>query len=838
MMKKLLSALIFVFIYTNLFNQNLPVLQNDYLKYIHEMDKYFENPDNKKSRNYKHYMRWRHEYATKVGTDGTIRNFAQLDIEAKKQAVKLIDRSQNKRQTHGFWEDIGPHDYTVSDSYSSSALGRVNCLAFHPTDNNILFAGSPFGGLWKTTDHGGSWQCITNNFSAIGVSDIAINPSNPDIIYIITGDGDHQFQGSESIGVLKTTNGGLSWKEINFGINMGSKLRGYCLRMHPNNPNQLFLGLSSNNLYVATLWVTNDAGETWYPRLSGPSVYDIEFKPGSYNTIYAATKLGIYKSIDFGLNFTLSNTGMPNDTTYARLAIATTPSLPDNLYVLCGGVPSSGTFTGLYSSVNSGATYNMMSNSPNILSKTTNGNGADDQALYDLCIAADPINGNRIFVGAINGWKSEDFGVTWSRETYWTRIFGAVDPFVHADWHNVYYRGSRIYSVNDGGIWYSDDQGNSWFEISSGLGITQFYNIDVYNGEWIGGTQDNGTNEATVGNTQMHNIWGGDGFGCTWHNSDHSIKIISSQGDIVRRQFGSNLLINQSDNNFWYNELEMATNTDHVFAFQFGTTLIRGHQNSAPHDWSWHDTGNTPFNNGSAKGFAQGISDPAIMYVASSRRLMKSNSIYTLPTAPWDSLHHPEPGLYYEKIIVDSFDANRIWVVCGGYQPGKKVYRSDNGGDTWTNISGSLPNIPMRRIVAKTSGIDELYVGTEIGVFYWNEIIGDWIYFSNGLPTTAVSDLKIDGGYIYAGTYGRGIWRSELYTLCPNSINLSLSDPYSPYSPGKQVYSASIQITSNRVYEGSFGTNITYSAENHVDLTEGFWAKQGTLLQIDNNGCP
>lgn len=823
-----------------IFSQQKPELKNDYLKYMQDMDAYFENEENKKSKDFKHYMRWRKIYAAKIGNDKSVKNFFALDVEAKKEADRLVLQSSSDRVTHGSWEDLGPHDYYVSDSYSGSALGRISCIAFHPTDPNILFAAGPAGGLWKTVNHGGSWECISNNFIALGISDIVVNPSNPDIIYILTGDGDSPGnQGTYSMGVLKTTNGGLTWQPTGKSFNIESNQAGYCLRKHPFNHDILFMGIKDQGGTTdTTLWVTYDAGNTWYGRLTEVSVYDIEFKPGSSLVSYAATSNGIFKSTNNGFSYFSSSTGLPPNNTYVRLAISVSPSDADNLYVLCGGVPASSMFTGVYKSTDSGSSYTLMGNSPNILATTADGGGTDNQAGYDLCIAVDPANDARVFVGAINGWKSENSGVNWSRETYWTRIFGAVDPFVHADWHNIYYKGSRIYSANDGGIFYSDDQGNSWSEISSGLGVTQFYNIDVHNGEWIGGTQDNGTNEATIGNTQMHGIWGGDGMGCTWHNQDQSIKIISSQGDIVRRQFGSNLLINQSDDNFWDNELAMATNSDHVFAIQFRSTLIRGHQNTFPYDWTWYNTGNSSLNLGGVTGFAQGISDPSIMYLSSQYRLLKSTSIFTTPTAPWDTLPAPLFGLYYEKIVVDSFDVNKVWVICGGYYAGYKVFRSINGGMTWTNISGSLPNTPMRRLVAKSSGLDELYVGTDIGVFYWNENINDWIYFSNGLPTTFVYDLELNDGYLYAGTYGRGIWRTQLYTPCPNSINLSVSDPYSPYTPGKQEYSASNIITSNRIYNGSLGTDIIYRAENRVDLTEGFWAKQGTTFTGTNDGCP
>jgi photosystem II stability/assembly factor-like uncharacterized protein len=815
--------------------QSKPVPGKDFFAYTKAMDEYYAHRERGKGSGYKQYRRWRHHISYKAGYEGKLMNFEYLDLQALDK-VRMHQPAVPSRQTHGYWEDLGPHDYYTSDSYSGSALGRINCLAFHPTNPNTLFAGGAIGGLWKTTNHGDTWQCITNNFPSISIADVVVHPTNPDIIYILTGSAEG-FQAT-SIGVLKTIDGGITWKPTGLTFDVDNLAYGFCLRMHPVWHDVLLAGFDNDGTGVGTtLYITYDGGATWQSRITNNTVYDLEFKPGDIYTIYAATFLGVYRSTNGGGNFYPSNSGIPMDS--VRLAIAVTPDEPENLFVLIGAVPSSGTFGGLCRSTDSGLSYAIMSTTPNILGRDMLGGGTDQQISWDHCITADPANANRIFVGAINGWKSDDAGVNWSRETWFRREFGAVDPYVHADWHNVYFKGSRIYSANDGGIFYSDDYGHSWSEISSGLGVTQFYNIDIHNGEYIGGTQDNGTNEDNIGgDLQMHNIHGGDGFGCTWHNADQTIKIISSQDDIVRRQFGSNLYIYQETDKFWFNDLKMATNVDHVFAVKAGTNLIRGHQNAFPHDWSWYETGTIPFSDGFINGFRQGVNDPAIMYVASEFMLLKSTSIYTLPTAPWDTLPHPDAGLYYAELAVDSFNANILWVVCGGYTAGKKVYKSVDGGMTWTNISGSLPNIPMRCIEAKTSGTDELYVGTEIGVFYWNEIINDWIYFSNALPSVPVYDLELNEDYVYAGTFGRGIWRSEIYTPCPGAIALTLSDPYSPYTPGTQVYSAEYYISSNRIYSGSLGTTIYYHAGDYIDLTEGFWAKDGTFFQADLEGCP
>jgi photosystem II stability/assembly factor-like uncharacterized protein len=832
----LLITMLMSIIFLPGYSQKKPVLGNDYSLYTKQMDDFYKTNYKGKGSGYKQYMRWRYLMDTRVGTSGLLRNFDLMNnLELEKYKRKHMD---NSRSVHGQWEDLGPTDYYVSDVYSGGGLGRINCMAFHPTNPDIFWAGSPVGGLWKTIDGGLNWQCITNNFASIGISDIAVDYTNPDVIYILTGDDDGAD--SNCIGILKTTDGGVTWKNTNFALNPIQNIFGRVLALHPSSPNILLVGLVDNSdVGNPTLLYTYDGGDHWVTLMSDITVFDIEFKPGSPNTVYAATQIGVFKSTVAGIpNFIISNSGLPASA-FLRSELGVSPSQPENLYVLFGGTDPAGTFKGLYKSTDSGESFELKSNTPNILSNTMSGDGSDNQAGYDLTITVDPADDNKVFVGGINCWKSINGGTSWGRETWWTRNFAESDPYVHADFHCLYFRGSRLYAGNDGGIYYTDNFGHSWTEISKGLGIMQFYDIAIHDGKYMGGSQDNGTNEREIGNMQTHNIAGGDGFGCTWHNTDHSIQFLSTEDNLIRRQAESNLFIKEDFDQFWFTKLKMATDVDHLFAIQSYNELIRGHQNAFPHDWSWYYSGTQYLANGILKNYVQGIDIPNIMYVVSERRLLKTTSIYSLPSVTWDTLPTPDQNLYYTGIDIHPDDAQKIWIVCGDYLDGKKVYSSTDGGMTWTNISCSLPNIPMRCIIFQNTGSGNLYVGTEIGVFYKSLTMSDWVYFGNNLPAVPVFDLKISDGYIYAGTYGRGIWRSDLFSNCETNLTLTpANDTYSPYSPGTQNYTAQNTITTSRIYNGSLGTNIYHSAGQKVEFIEGFWAKDGTFINASTDGCP
>lgn len=815
------------------FSQKKPALGNDYSLYTTQMDEFYNNNFKGKGSGYKQYMRWKFLMDTRVGTSGKLRNFDLINnMELEKYRRKHDD---NSRSVHGQWEDLGPHDYYVSDVYSGGGIGRINCMAFHPSDPNIFWAGSPVGGLWKTTDGGNTWQCITNNFASIGISDIAVNFNNPDIIYIMTGDGDDGD--SNCIGILKTTDGGLTWRNTNFTVNTSETILGHVLAIHPSSPDTLLAGFVDNSsVDNPTLIYTYDGGDHWITLMSDITVWDIEFKPGSPNTIYTSTQNGVFKSNGADIpNFLPSNSGLPSDG-FLRCELAVSASQPQNLYVVYGGDDPAGTFKGLFKSTDSGETFVMKSNTPNILSNTLSGDGSDNQAGYDLAITVDPADDNKVFVGGINCWKSTNGGTSWGRETWWTRNFAESDPYVHADFHCLYFRGSRLYAGNDGGIYYSDNFGHSWTEISSGLGIMQFYDIAIHDGTYMGGSQDNGTNEREIGNLQTHNIAGADGFGCTWHNSDHSIQYLSTQSDIIRRQFGSNINIESANDAYWFTKLKMSNSNDHLFAIKSTNTLFLGHEVIWPSTWEWVNTG--IISDSIVKNYCQGIDNTNKMYVVTESRILRTDDISTLP-ATWITLPNPDTSLYYAGIDIHPADAQKIWIVCGDYLDGKKVYSSTDGGMTWTNISGTLPNVPMRCIIFQNTGSGNLYVGTEVGVFYKSLEMPDWVYFGNNLPAVMVLDLKISNGYIYAGTHGRGLWRSDLFSNCETNLTLTpANDTYNPYSPGTQHYSAEESITSSRIYNGSLGTQIYHSAGQKVEFVEGFWAKEGTYINAATTGCP
>lgn len=815
-----------------------------------EVDKKYESIESRQGKNYKHYMRMRSDLDYKLTPGEPVKNYNWLNYQAFNKEQKRQTYANLGRQTHGQWENLGPYDYYGSDAWSGGGVGRINCTAFHPTDPNTMWVGAAAGGLWKTIDGGTTWTPMTDHFPSIGISDIAVHPTNPNIIYILTGDGDaaalglnpfvpftSAYPGPASIGIMKTEDGGLTWEQTGMGFTEAALVNGCRLLIHPANPDILLVGLLNTGIFRSS-----NGGVNWTSVFGVVSVWDMEFQPGNPQVVYAASSNGFVKSTDGGVTWAIDNDPSFPASTWARLTLAISPSAPQNVYLLFGDSAPAGSFGGLYKSTDAGSSFNLMSNTPNILANDMGGGGGTPQAAYNQCMAVDPTNDNRIFVGAINCWKSEDGGITWGRETWWTRSFADTDPYVHADFHNMYFNGNTLFVNNDGGIYKTNDYGHSWTELSSGLSLMMFYEIDILNNEWLGGSQDNGTNGTNFSDPQCHQLWGGDGFAAVWHTGNNTIQYISSQNAIYRRQFGTSVPISPielGNGDFWNCEIEMhTTDPDYVFA-STRNEIYRGNGNNF--EFTWDSLGTWSFLPGPGErvfGFSQCVSDPTTMYVVSQNNILRTNNLDQ--TAPsWTPLSSPVAGgAFISNVVVNPTDTAEVWITCSGYANNQKVYYSNNNGNSWTNISGTLPNIPIRCIAYQPGSNDGLYIGTDIGMYYRNNTIGDWIYFSNHFPNTIVRDIELNGTHVFAGTYGRGIWRSELYSTCQTDLVLTpLNDPGNPLSVGEQHYAASNSITSTRELKGGFA-EIIYSAGNFIDMKPGFLAEKNNFMIAKPDGCP
>jgi hypothetical protein len=759
---------------------------------------YFKNiPIEEKGVGYKAYKRWEYNWADRVYEDGS---FPEAGINEKNFNEFLKNYKNNDRNAMtANWTSLGPN--TTTGGYAG--LGRINCVAFHPTNNNIIWVGSPGGGLWKTIDGGNNWTTNFDNSVVLGVSSIAIHPTNPDIMYIATGDGD----GSDtySVGVLKSTDGGVTWQTtgLNWNVSQGRRIRK--ILMDPDDNNML-LAATSDGLYRTT-----NAGANWTQIVAG-SFFDAEANPSAVtNTFYASTGNGLYTSTNNGTNWSLIQTIGSNN----RIALAVSPNNSSVVYALCSNSGNSG-FNGMYKSTNSGTTYSLVSSTPNILGSNAAGTSSGGQGWYDLCVTADPTNANIVYTGGINIWKSVDGGVTWALRTHWSGASGVQT--VHADQHALEWQNSTtLWLGNDGGIYRTTDGGVIWTHKTNTMVISQMYRVDVsqQDSKIITGLQDNGTKIKGTDGLWFDRI-GGDGMDCHISPTNAGVMYASYQyGNFSRSTNGSSfstMSITDANTGAWITPLAIdPSNTQNVYV---GYNRVHKSTNQGG---AWTAISSN-FSPNDLTFLFVAPSNSNILYAGTGSTLYYSTDAgvtWTAKTVPGSSL---------QEIVIHPTNPDIIWGVRSNYNVGEKVYKSVNNGTSWTNISGNLPNLPANCIIYQTGTQDGIYVGMDVGIYYKDNTMANWELYNSNLPNVRIRDLKIkyNTQEIYVATYGRGAWKSPLrgtsncyspQVITVQSIDLnSAVIQWTPPTPAPSSgYQYAAGVTSTPPASGTATSNTTAS---------------------------
>ncbi|MFC1733885.1 T9SS type A sorting domain-containing protein [candidate division KSB1 bacterium] len=734
---------------------------------------YWQGRQRVKGDGWKIFKRWEWFMEKRVNPDGS-RQAPDAVIKAY-QGYQTSTKGLLLTSSPGNWTEVGPVYLPGNGTSQPNGLGRVNAVAFHPTNSNIIYVAAPSGGLWKTTNGGSTWNVLTDSLPTLGVSSILIHPTNTNIIYIGTGDRD--AGDAPGLGVMRSTDGGLSWSFSNSG--MGNCTVGMMI-MDPTNLNTI-LAATSGGIFRST-----NGGSSWTLTSSNYYHYkDIRFKPGDPSIVYASASGHFYRSTNSGVSWSLVSTGLPNT---GRLAIGVSQADSNYVYAVVG---SSSGLTGVYRSTNSGVSFSTMATSPNILGYSSTGNDSRSQAWYDLCIAVDPNNINTLYVGGINIWKSTNGGSTWTLNAHWT---GSGAPAIHADIHSLDFNphNGRLYSGNDGGIYYTSNGGSSWIDVSSGLGISQVYKIGQSASQKdlvINGYQDNGT--AIYNNGTWTTEIGGDGMECIVDPTNTNYLYGELYYGNIRRSTngGSSFSNIAGDNINGINETG-GWITPYILHVTDPNTMVVGYKNiwrstnikassSSSVNWTKLTNNLGGSNSSNINDIEQSEANPNILYFSRSDNKMFRSDNFNNTSPSWTDISSGLPFSSTPKDIeAHPNNQNIVYLIIGN-----NIYKSTNKGASWSNISGNLPNISLNCIVFDSSSTNEaLYVGTDAGVYYKDNSLSIWISFMNGLPIEAeVTELEIyynsnsSNSSIRAATYGRGLWESPLYALAVLSAGFTPS---------------------------------------------------------------
>lgn len=689
------------------------------------------------------------------------------------------------------WTQLGP----------GNIGGRIRSIVVHPTDPNILYVGSVSGGVWKTTNAGSSWFPLKDNMENLAVCSMVMDPTNPNVIYAGTGEGFFNLDAIRGEGIFKTTDGGATWTRLSSTNNSNF----YYV-------NKLMIDNTTNVIYAATrkgLFASTNGGNTFSGLLIGTGgadvhCMDVEIAYTSPTTIYTSFGLFndafLYRSIDGGNSFSpiLTQSG------HGRIEIAASASNPLVAII---------------------SFLDLNTNGVSIMGKTTDGgdnwftmtvpgpsysgasNYAGTQAWYDNILYIDPNNPNVLYAGGIDFWKSTNFGVAWSQKTNWYVQAGAP-PYVHADHHAIAfapYNTNIMFLGTDGGIFKSTNKGESWTSLNNNLFITQFYYgaVNPSGNTYYGGTQDNGTLKTT-GSTNWTEIIGGDGgatevdfnntnlvYGeyvnlCFLKSTNGGSSFVKSMNGIP---VGPGFWDGTTDRTLFISPFSMDPNNSNTIVA--GTYRVWRTTNSA-NNWTAIS--------GDLTGSGTGSSGATISTVIVAKG--NSNVIYagcsngrvqvtTDGGSSWNLRNSGLPNAYCTRIATDPNNPATAFATFSGFTSGSKVYRTTNFGVNWTNISSNLPNIPVNCIVVNPTNINNLVVGTDLGIFTTNNGGTTWVQENNGLANVSVADLdyRSSDNKLFAATHGRGMFSAtfvtavnEISSQVPEKFELTQNYP-NPFNP-------------------------------------------------------
>lgn len=664
------------------------------------------------------------------------------------------------------WFNIGPRNIN----------GRVKSLAVHPTDEDIVYAGAASGGVWKTTDGGQSWLPLMNDEDTLSIGSVAIAPTNTDIIYAGSGEWTPGWGPNVAgLGLFVSTDAGNTWTLRNTMTNNVQIAR---VLVSPTDADTVYIA-GPNGFEVST-----DQGANWTTLRAG-AISDAVIDSSDEDVIYINVRFDkIYKTTDGGTSWNdLNNGPTGTNAAWVKLDIGRNGTNGTNFIV----AKKQGTVS---VSTDGGANWTILAGS--------HGNANHDE--WANLVAVSPHDEDIILAGGVSIQRTADGG------TGWANLAG-----LHAD-HQVgvfaLSDNNRVYTCNDGGVYRSDDKGATFKKMSHGLIVTQFNDI----GSWSrisnvlgGGTQDQGTNMTTGGLTYKK-IFGWDGGYFVVDPNDPRTMYAEHQAtEIFKSVDGGANWVQKiggiTGSGPWVGVITMdPNNSSRLYT---GTQQVFRSTDALATDW----VSSSQAIGGDITSIAVAKADSNRVYAASSFGvLLRSDDAGV--TNPWlVKTGGSFPSRPLKDVVVDDADEDRVFVCFAGTSGGaaNSVWRSTNGGDAWTDISGDLPDISMNALALDPNDSNTYYVGGDVGVYKTTDGGTTWAIFDNGIPNVMIADLHIDPEeeVLYAATFGRGMYKlniapgavintRDIYVrdslLDTGEIYPSPSGEPNPNDPAKNVY--------------------------------------------------
>ncbi len=699
---------------------------------------------------------------------------------AYKKSRERIDKTSEKLSSD-IWYSIGP----------GNVAGRTLSVALHPENPNIVFAGSASGGLWKLTINTAedyTWELIDTDYPVLGVGAIAINPRDPEEIYIGTGEvySHHNAEGgrfirttrgSYGIGILKSEDGGGTWsKSLDWTYDQRRGIQD--IRINPMN---------TSIIYAATtegLYKSEDSGQTWLNINPVVMAVDIDIDPNRPDTVYVShgnfesDGLGIYRTFDGGESWTKLSGGLPASWT-GKTMLAVFESSPNIVYADISDCFTENGVIGIYKSTDCGDTWQ----------KISEHNSAGNQGWYSHFLRVNPVDNNKMVYGGV--------GITYSINEYEDYLlYDSQSNFIWLDQHaytNHPDDPECFYVANDGGVHRTFDGGYSYQSFIKNYVTAQFY---------PGFSSSRTDSIFAMGGTQDHYIYAYEGDPENWRSLGHSD--------------GTYTAINQEDNNTvygsskklaMYRSRQKGINWEPASVFDkpavafaapyilvtskilyAGTNKVYKSTDEGD-NWTATNGGNT-LNGNVILSLAALEGNPDVVYAATAPmqgdRIMDYREMDYGNSRPgvfrttdggntWSDITGTLPDRYYGKLAVSPDNPDVVYLPVSGFGT-SHLYRSLNGGITWSDIDGGqLPDVPAHAVAVDPLNTDHIYFANDLGVWVSVDYGENWSEFKEGMPGAAiVLDLSISESNrkLRAVTHGNGVYeRSLIYNGIPTGID-------------------------------------------------------------------
>jgi hypothetical protein len=630
--------------------------------------------------------------------------------------------------------------------------GRIRSLVINPANPGMMYVGAVGGGVWKTVNGGANWTALNDFMPSIAIGSLVMDPANPDILYAGTGES-YPSDGLRGAGIFKTIDAGATWNQLASTANANFH---FVNRMAVSPVNsQILLACTQSGV-----WRSTDGGANWTRTLSEAST-DVEWHPADGSkVVVSGSQNGAYWSVDAGVTW-VAATGIP---AFGRVELALCRSSPNTVYA------------SIY--YNNGELYRSTDGGHTWSARNVGNSLIGNQGWYNNALWVDPLDENNLLLGGTGMLRSTDGGLNFT--SVWVGD-------LHSDQHYLveaadYSAGNRaVYAANDGGIFRTDDfmnlmNGSLWYSLNNDLGVTQFYAGagNPNNGMYMGGTQDNGTPRyngtyngwvdvigADGGWTAADPVLGADGSSY-WYGETQNWSTIRVHLDAGGNVLDNTYFTGSNDAGGLYIPPMILDPNDPQRLYKGGSRLWRlDNARTAAFDAPWAIV-RGPGEAISAIAVAPGNSNLIWLGTSNGAVWSTANGLAANPTWTQRGMNVLPFG-FCTRVTVDPVANNRVYATYGGFN-GNNIWKSEDGGATWTDITSNLPDVPVRSLVVNKWNTNLIYAGTEIGVFASENRGGSWSPGNDGPANASVDELFWVGNRLIAATHGRGMFRITVNT--------------------------------------------------------------------------